>query len=318
MSDSIRIDTPLLVCGVGRSGTSLLQAMLAAHPEIVFPPETQFFRRYVADPVARNSLEQGTLEDLADALDADERLARSGFSSSDLLAEETAGDIDLLRVHRRLLVLSAEREGGHYVGDKDPKNLEHLPALHAAFPGAFVLHVVRDPRDVVLSRTKADWSSHRPWWMHALVLREQLRRGRQRGPALFTDRYIEVRYEKLVADPERVLRDLVRRIGLPWSAEMLAFDKQADRLVDPSELQWKSALFGPLLSDNTEKWRRELTPFQVRWTETVCCESFAGDEYGAAEDKGLAPHERVALGAAPALRTAAAWAYDWLEGRRGA
>ena len=45
----VDLERPVLVCGIGRSGTSLLQSMLNAHHDLCFPPETHFFRRFVAE-----------------------------------------------------------------------------------------------------------------------------------------------------------------------------------------------------------------------------------------------------------------------------
>ena len=313
---AVDLERPVVVCGVGRSGTSLLMGMLNAHPALSFPPETHFFRRYVARPRSRRRLEAAGPEAFARRLAADPRVARTGLSPAELLRGEERGAFDLARTYRRLLRLVAEREGKPRVGDKDPRGLEHLPALARCFPDARVLHVVRDPRDVVLSRTKAAWSAGRPWWAHALVVREQLRRGRALGPALFGPRWLELRYEELLADPEAVLRAVCAHVGLETAPGMLEFGASAERLVAPDERAWKRELSGPLLRANAGKWRAELAPAQVRWIEAVCRESF--DELG--YERSGAPdgvRGRAIAGAAPLARAAAGLAYALRAGVGG-
>ncbi|MEZ6017606.1 MAG: sulfotransferase [Planctomycetota bacterium] len=286
----------VLICGVGRSGTSLLHSMLNAHPELAFPPETHFFRRYVAPSRVRKALERGTVASFAARLDADVDFARANIAAEALLAGQKDGALAPLAVFERLLALYSAGQGKHRVGDKDPRNLDHLPALARAFPSAYVLHVIRDPRDVLLSRTRAAWSKGRPWWQHVLLAQDQLRRGRQLGARLFGARYLEVRYEALVAEPEQTLAAVAAHIGLDYDAAMLQFGNSARALVDSREHSWKKETLGPLLTDNVEKWRRELPAAQIAFVERVSSEAF--DRLGYRRSAGAS-----ASGAGPAPRT---------------
>ncbi len=307
---TVDAERPVLVCGVGRSGTSLLMAMLNAHPELAFPPETRFFRRYVAGAGPRRRREAAGPAAFAALLERDAEFARAGVPASAVLQGEEPGAFDLARVYGRLLRLVAEREQKPRVGDKDPRHLEHLPSLARCFPRACVLHVVRDPRDVVLSRGKAAWAAGRPWWAHALVVREQLRRGRALGPRLFGPRWLEVRYEELLAAPAETLRAVCAHCDLGFAEGMLDFGPSAARLVDAAELPWKREVLGPLFAGNAGKWRGELTPLQVRWIEAVCRESFDELDYRRAQPApALGPRQRALVGAAPVARSAAALAY---------
>jgi hypothetical protein len=191
---AVDLARPVLVCGVGRSGTSLLHSMLNAHPALAFPPETHFFRRYVVPRRTRARLERGTVDAFAGLLSADQEYLRAGVTPSEALEGERDGALDLARVFARVLGCNAARQGKHRVGDKDPRNIDHLPTLAVAFPHGHLLHVIRDPREVLLSRTRAAWANGRPWWQHALLVEDQLRCGRALGPRLFGARYMEVHY----------------------------------------------------------------------------------------------------------------------------
>lgn len=276
---TVDVSRPILVCGVGRSGTSLLQSMLNAHPEIAVPPETHFFRRYVAPRRTRRHIEAESVDALVRRLRDDAEFARCGMPVEEVVAGERDGALDLVRVYRRILEHWAQREAKPRVGDKDPRNLDFLPELAAAFPDAFVVHIVRDPRAVVHSRTKAAWSASRPWWSHAIIAQEQLRRGRRNGSELFGDRYLEVRYERLLADPKGELERVCEHVGVAFDAAMLEFGDSARRLVADDEMSWKKETLGPLLTENDAKWREGLEASQVAFVEAVCVEAFGSLEY---------------------------------------
>jgi hypothetical protein len=277
---AVDLERPVLVCGVGRSGTSLLQSMLNAHPELAFPPETHFFRRHVM-PGELDAWGGPEREALRMRLADDTDFARAGVDPAVVLAADSP-----LGGFRALLAEVARAQGKRRVGDKDPRSIDCLPELARAFPEARVVHVVRDPRDVLVSRMKAAWSAHRPWWVHPLIQAEQLRRGRTEGPACFGERYLEVRY-----------------LELDFVPEMLDFGASARSLVDARELSWKKETLGPLLAGNAGKWRAALTPFQVAWTEAVCAESF--DELGYRRaDGGSALLDAAAAAGRAAMRRA--------------
>lgn len=302
----VDLDRVVLVCGVGRSGTSLLQSMLNAHPELALPPETHFFRRYVAPDRTRRAHAAMGIADLARTLERDTDFARAGVAPLDVLEGEQDGAIDLARVHGRLLRAWAAPGGKSRVGDKDPRNLDFLPELARAYPRGYAVHIVRDPRAVVQSRTKAAWSARRPWWSHALIAQEQLRRGRRAGGEHFGDRYLEVRYESLVAAPAEELARICRHVGVAYDDAMLDFGASAERLVGADEMGWKRETLGPLLPGNVDKWRNALDPAQVRFIEGVCVEAFDRLGYERSERRAAAPARALHAGARAAARAACA------------
>ena len=296
----VDVSRPIMICGVGRSGTSLLQSMLNAHPSVAIPPETHFFRRYVAPRRTRKKIEAETVDALVRRLHGDESFARLDMPVEEVVAGEQDAALDLVRVYRRMLEHWAQREGKQRIGDKDPRNLDFLPGLAAAFPDAAVLHIIRDPRAVVHSRMNASWSAGRPWRSHAIVAQEQLRRGRADGQRLFGARYLEVRYEALLVDPRATLTRICEHIDVPYDPAMLEFGESARRLVSTDEMAWKKETLGPLLTNNSAKWRDGLEPAQVAFVEAVCVEAF--DHAGYEREMlrgGLA--SRLTHGAARAL-----------------
>lgn len=273
LEDSRRV---IFIVGVGRSGTSLLQSMLHAHPNISFLPEIHFFRRYIASTYSRFKYEKLGVKKFQSKIADDNEFERAGMSANNVLEPFMDGGqkFDLVRVYNRLLNLYRARKGVDAVGVKDPRLIDYLPQVKQAFPGANILHIIRDPRDVVLSRMNANWSAGRPDWLHALTYRAQIKRGHTIGGRLFGAQYMEVHYEELLAEPERILQDLAEHLGVPYSNDMLAFQSSAEELVHESEYSWKKETMGPLLRDNSGKWREGLSGWQVCLTEQICNKAF--------------------------------------------
>lgn len=298
------IEKNVFIVGVGRSGTSLLQSMLHAHPKIAFLPETHFFRDYVARPYSSWKYKIGGPETLRSTLASDEEYQRADISEDELLAPFLNGTraLNLAAVYRRLLRLYREREEVSLIGEKDPRLIDYLPKVRQVFPEAQILHIVRDPRDVLLSRMNADWSMGRPDWLQVLTYRAQLARGRRQGRRSFGERYMELRYEDLLAEPERVLRHVTEHLGVKYSKTMLAFQRAAEELVHESERSWKEETTGPLLRDNSGKWRKGLSNWQVRLTEQVCIKAFDWFDYREAKlPREMSRLQRIALKLAPVL-----------------
>jgi hypothetical protein len=302
----------VFIIGVGRSGTSLLQSMLHAHPDVAFLPETHFFRHYLARPYSRWNHERAGAKSFRSTLASDDEYQRAGIPAEELLAPFLNGTraFNLAATYTRLLQLYRDREEVSVIGEKDPRLIDYLPQVWHVFPEARILHIIRDPRDVLLSRMKAEWSAGRPDWLHALTYRAQIRRGRKQGRRSFGTQYMEIRYEDLLAEPEQSLRKVADHVGVPYSEAMLAFQRSAEELVHESERAWKEETTGPLLRDNTGKWRKGLSDWQVRLTERVCSKAFEWFDYERAEPPvELSRAQRTALRLAPVVGTGFEYLY---------
>ncbi len=257
----------IFIVGVGRSGTSLLQSMLNSHPEIVFIPEINFIRRFLTTNALEKLYAKQGRAGLLEFLSADELIGRlqldigSTFSGFDFDSPDLA-----LCIYRTLLTAYAGRESDALTGDKDPRSIEHLPLLNRLFPECKIIHVIRDPRDVLVSKMKADWSKSRPWYLHVLINKIQLSLGKRHAP-LFDDRYFEIHYEQLLQEPQQELEKLCRFLNVSFEKQMLDFAASSQSLVSEQEMQWKKETLGPLLNRNFNKWRTHLTPLQVALVE---------------------------------------------------
>lgn len=256
----------LLIVGVGRSGTSLLQSMLNAHPEICFLPETQFLRNYVVNRAQKtiSSKEERAL--FVKALAEDNNYQRSEIDPEAIVE---VGD-SYAAIYHKFLNLYCDNKGKQLVGDKDPRVIDFIAKLVNLTTAPKLIHIMRDPRAVVASRMKADWSKHWPFFLHIFLYRAQFERGRNKGKSLFGNDYHELYYEDLIADPSLQLGLICDFLKVPFAAEMLEFQTSARELIDKREYQWKKETTGPLLSANADKWKTSLSKEQIFMIESLC------------------------------------------------
>jgi hypothetical protein len=260
-------------------------SMMNAHPDIGTPPETHFVTTHLTprEAVSRDEWRRRLAED--------RRFARLGLDPGEVLAqlEEGDGPVSMRAVYRAFLQMWKERNGAKLVGDKAPRYVEILPILHRITPGAKVLHLVRDPRSVFLSRTKAAWSAGRKSWRHLLAYAVQYEEGRTRGPQCFGERYREVFYEQLISEPDRVLTEVCHFLGVDYDPAMLRFSESASDIISEDEWAWKQEAAGPLLSQNADKWRNELSGSEIGMVESACRGPFRDGLYQRADEApGLA------------------------------
>jgi hypothetical protein len=135
--------------------------------------------------------------------------------------------------------LYGKSRGKPLVGDKSPGYVREMARLHALWPEAKFVHLVRDGRDIWLSVAgwkKADRSvgqfatwTQDPVATTALWWERSVRLGREAGTSLGPDLYYEARYEDLVEEPARACRALCTFLGLPFDEAMLRFHEGRTR-----------------------------------------------------------------------------------------
>jgi len=140
--------------------------------------------------------------------------------------------------------------------DKMPDNYLITPFLGAAFPSAKIIHVARNPADTCLSiystinRLALDWSHDKD--DIAFVYRQYLRMMEALRAFLPSGAMLEVRYEELVSDPERVTREMVAFCGLPWDDACLDPQLNPRAVSTPSSWQVRQ----PVYRTSVDRWRR--------------------------------------------------------------
>jgi hypothetical protein len=286
----------VFIVGCPRSGTTLLQRMVDAHPEVAITRQSRFIPNYyekrkgltpegyVTAEVVDRLIEKRRFKNLEIGREGLESLAGSGEQVP--FESFVTGIFDHYGAAR----------GKGLVGDKTPRYVRSIPTLHELWPETKFVHLIRDGRDVCLSMMnwkKADssagqfsaWKEDRVstgalWW------ELNVRLGRQDGGSLAPKLYHEVRYEELVSEPEATCETLCSFLGLPYDDAMLKFHEGREKS-DPdldAKRGWRPVTTG------LRTWESEMPPEEVERFEVA-----AGDLLDELRYPRAVPH--------PSLRT---------------
>lgn len=263
-------DAAIFVGGMPRSGTSLMRNILGSHPDVaMFFGELPLWRELAAAHVGRSLARAADRDALIRDLVTHPRMQRAGMTlDGDELAAALAGEpaVSLGTVFAHALRQYARREGKPRWGVKDPRNEFHADQILAELPAARVVHMLRDPRDVLASQ-RAMWGSRA---QHIVSTTHDWRRSAalaRRHQAVHRGAYAVVRYEDLVTDPARVVRDLCRTLDLDYHPAMLDLAGKPlwpEGEGDDSRPAWPSTAIS---AGRVGRHLRDLAPGEARYVE---------------------------------------------------
>ena len=174
----------------------------------------------------------------------------------------------------------AEKNGKPRWGDKTPLYMQHLPLLERLFPDALWVHLVRDGRDAALSFlalppgfSGKTWAQPRTVAQFAARWKVEIDAARALGRRA-GGRYLELRYEDLVADPARELGRVCEFASLPWELAMVEYAGN----VDVSNLPQHQRLAQPPTA-NARDWRTEMAAADACAFEGVAGDALAASGY---------------------------------------
>jgi tetratricopeptide (TPR) repeat protein len=228
-----RSDLPVFIVGMPRSGTSLVEQILASHPMVFGAGEPDKIVRYVRS------------------------FGGSGVESPEYVAD--FADIDAARLdsmaHEHLAYLGDLGGDAVRVTDKLPYNFQHLGFIAQLFPNSRIVHCVRDPLDTCLSCYFQDFSRtnfHTYDLRHLGAYYRQYARLMRHWHGVLDLPILDLSYEDLVADLEGASRKLVDFIGLDWDPRCLRF-YEAERTVSTAS---SGQVRQPIYTRSVGRWRR--------------------------------------------------------------
>lgn len=259
-------DQLFMIVGCSRSGTSLMQAMISSHPDVAMPPETAYFSTIA--PMLRK-LDLRTDDGLAGAVDtvlSFHRIAPLGLDRSAVLELARAGDPSAETIFLAMLATFATQHLAARVGEKSPRHFRNLDHLAGAYPKGRFIHMIRDPRAVILSNRKNKFASHRlgrniEAWRNAIRAHERSIR------TIDARRYLAVHYESLVTETESTLRRVCEHIDLRFDPRMLEHHRRSDPGFLDSQQKHMANTMRPVFTSSIEKWREELSHEQIALIE---------------------------------------------------
>jgi tetratricopeptide (TPR) repeat protein len=225
---------PVFICGMFRSGSTLLEQILAAHPRFVAGGESEFFPRLVARE----------LPDYPDGLEAlsPKRVEKWRQRHADYVAKFVAD--------------------GPRLTDKRPDNFLHAGLIKAIVPAAKIVVTERDWRDMAVSIFATRLGHGQNYALrledirHYIDLQEQLVDywAELLGPDL-----IRIRYEELVERPREVTSRLLQALGEQWDERCLSFATVDSPVQTASSLQVRE----PLHARSVGRWRNYHAAFEA-------------------------------------------------------
>jgi sulfotransferase family protein len=223
-----------VIVGCPRSGTTLLRRIVSAHPEIVITPEAHWIPKWFEQ--RRGLTADGFVTpELIPALLADSKFGLFRLGREELMSLVGNGQpISYATFVTGVFDLYGKARGKKLVGNKTPDSVRRMGTLHALWPEARFVHLIRDGRDVALSLMNWPSVSNKkpgtfPTWKDdpvstaALWWELNVRRGREAGEALGPGLYREMRYESLIAHPEQECAALCDFLGLAYDEAMLRY-----------------------------------------------------------------------------------------------
>ena len=226
-------ERPVFIVGMPRSGTSLIEQILASHRDVHGAGELGDFTFFV--------------NELPKRLGSEERYP---FCVGEL-GPDTIGEF----ARAYMTTLDRLAPGTARVVDKMPKNFFHLGLIAAVFPRARFIHTTRDPMDTCLSIYRLNFAGYHGYAYDLLNLGfyyRQYEKLMDYWHTLLGDRILHVPYEKVVDDTETWSRKILDFCGLEWDDRVLRF-YETERVVHTSSF---AQVRRPIYKTAHGQWRR--------------------------------------------------------------
>lgn len=288
---------PLFIIGTERSGSNLLRVILNSHPNIVIPHPPHVMKyfapleakygdlgrprnyRQLVEDVLR--LVKGHIHPWSWVPRADEVVQRSRPRAK-------TGELELFSVYVAIHEALRERVRKDRWGCKSTFMIDHAERVVEEWPGARLLWLYRDPRDVAASSRQSVFSTFHPYYTAKLWDEQQAK-----GLALEAAGVplLRVRYEDLAAEPEAEIRRICGYLGEDYHPHMLEFFKGKEARSSSSLSEsWKKTA-EPVSAEGLARWRRDLSREEVHAVESVAGETM--------ERLGYAPDNDATQRSAP-------------------
>lgn len=255
------------IVGCGRSGTSLLQSMISAHPKAILPNETGFYTMiYKRHRRLHRVRSEADFQRVIDVVLDHLRVRTMQLDPQQVRDLCQHGERSWETVFLALLASYAIKHGRRRIGEKSPRHVRVLGYLTKRFPEARFIHMIRDPRAVALSASKTEFGGpftarHVSTWSYAINAH------RQYGDVLGPKRYLVVHYEDLVTDQEHWIRGVCEFLELPFDDAMLAHHQRQEKGFGKWQQGHMANTLKPVFTTSVDKWRRNLSPRRIALIE---------------------------------------------------
>lgn len=194
-----------------------------------------------------------------------------GFSAEELqeLARRHAGLRESIRsgLLTHLLEIYCAKNNKSICCEKTPMHINYVDVIIREIPRSHVVCIHRDPRDVWLSVRNTPWHTgnalyHAIFWRHVAYLSEKWAR-------MFPKRYLEIRFEDLLAEPRTVLERVCQFVQVRFSTDMLQWYLRGESTFSTATEPWKSNARRPLDAARALNWKKRMSPEESALFEAV-------------------------------------------------
>ncbi len=224
----------VFIVGMPRSGTSLVEQIIGSHPAVYAAGELQ------------------EINDLAVHLPT---LTKSAMTYPFCLEDVSRPVLDTAaKNYFKAVNKRAGSDKYQVITDKMPGNYLHLGLIQLMFPGAKIIHCIRDPRDTCLSCYFQNFAGQHPYSsdLHNLgMYYRQYEKLMRHWRNVLNLQILDVPYERLVANPEQASRQLIEYCGLEWSASVLRYYDSKRAVVTSSFDQ----VTKPIYKESLARWQ---------------------------------------------------------------
>jgi tetratricopeptide (TPR) repeat protein len=232
----------IFIVGLPRSGTSLVEQVLASHPRVAGG---------------------GELTIAADCESFHERRRTECGLHGALNPEDERERSLLLETRERYIDKLFDRDlDADFVTDKLPENFARVGILRLLFPDAVIVHCRRHPIATCWSLFAANFALHDPYYNsleHLLHYYRCYERLMSHWCGIPAPPMVEMHYEKLVTNPEIEIRRLIAEAGLDWSDRCMAFHENRRPVLTASCAQVRE----PIYSTSIDRWRHYESRLEV-------------------------------------------------------
>jgi hypothetical protein len=282
---------PVFVAGLERSGTSLIYALLASHPNIAMTRRTNLWRHFYGQ--YGDLGEPANLDRCLETMRRYKRLVVLELDFDRLRTDFRAGEPTYAALFAALESQIADRMDRPRWGDKSLHTEHYAEEIFDAYPGARILHMIRDPRDRFAS-SYARWKVRRggvgagtaEWLSSSRLAGRNQRR--------YPDRYRIVRYETLATEPEATLHDICGFIGESFTAAMLTMEGATTFRDEGSNSSYGPRDPGVISTSSIGRFRDVLSPRQIACIQLLARTEMASFAYEP-DALRLSPGQRLRL-----------------------
>ncbi|MCK5092697.1 MAG: sulfotransferase, partial [Gammaproteobacteria bacterium] len=230
-------EAPVFIVGMPRSGTSLVEQIIASHPQAYGAGELTYIGAVI------NNL-------APDSDDYPECMKHVSPSILEGIADGYIRHISTLAGNEKIVV------------DKMPLNYHHLGFIRILFPKAKIIHCKRNPMDTCLSCYMMDFAARQPFSNNLDDLGEYYKlylKQMQYWKDVVKIPILDIQYEELVDNQEEISHKIISYCGLDWDDACLSFHKNKRVTLTASNQQVNK----PIYKKSVERWRNyeeDLTP----------------------------------------------------------